>query len=213
MKKDKLNLNKQIKITLLSAMAFLLMYLEFPLPIFPQFLKIDLSDLPALIGAFALGPVEGVIIEFLKNVLHILFKGTQTVFVGELANFLVGGILVFTSGYFYKKEKTRRNAILGLMFGTALMTVLAGILNYYILVPVYAKAFKVPIDALVAMGSKVNGNIKSLGTYILWGVVPFNLIKGIMVSIVTLGMYKSVSPILHKEDLVIEKHDMAKKEM
>lgn len=213
MKNTKLNLNRQIKIALLSVMAFLLMYLEFPLPIFPAFLKIDLSDLPALIGAFALGPVAGVIIEFFKNVLHILFKGTQTVFVGEFANFLVGGILVFASGYIYRQNKTRKNAVIGLLIGVLSMSALAGLLNYYVLVPAYAKAFGAPVAAIVGMGTKLNSNIKGLGTLVLWGIIPFNLVKGVAVSLVTLGVYKSVSPIIHKEELLVDKKEYVKKEV
>ncbi len=206
----KFNLNKQIKITLLAAMAFILMYFDFPLPLFPGFLKIDLSDLPALIGAFALGPIEGIVIELLKNILHVLFKGTQTALVGEMANFIVGSILVFISGYIYKRNKSRKGAIVGLISGVLVMTTVASLINYFVLIPTYAKVFKLPLDAIVGMGTKINGNITDLRSLVIWSVVPFNLLKGIMVSLVTLGVYKNVSLLIHKEEVVVSKKQYSK---
>lgn len=206
----KFNLNKQIKITLLAAMAFILMYFDFPLPLFPGFLKIDLSDLPALIGAFALGPVEGIVIELLKNILHVLFKGTQTALVGEMANFIVGSVLVFISGYIYKRNKSRKGAIVGLISGVLVMTTVASLINYFVLIPTYAKVFKLPLDAIVGMGTKINGNITDLRSLVIWSVVPFNLLKGIMVSLVTLGVYKNVSLLIHKEEVVVSKKQYSK---
>lgn len=206
----KFNLNKQIKITLLAAMAFILMYFDFPLPLFPGFLKIDLSDLPALIGAFALGPVEGIVIELLKNILHVLFKGTQTALVGEMANFIVGSVLVFISGYIYKINKSRKGAIVGLISGVLVMTTVASLINYFVLIPTYAKVFKLPLDAIVGMGTKINGNITDLRSLVIWSVVPFNLLKGIMVSLVTLGVYKNVSLLIHKEEVVVSKKQYSK---
>nr|WP_032121328.1 ECF transporter S component [Clostridium amazonitimonense] len=206
----KFSLNRQIKITLLAAMAFILMYFDFPLPIFPSFLKIDLSDLPALIGAFALGPIEGIVIELLKNILHVLFKGTQTALVGETANFIVGSVMVFISGYFYRKNKTRKSAIVGLTIGVISMTLLASLINYFVLIPTYAKVFKMPLDAIIAMGSKINGNITDLSSLIVWAIVPFNLLKGIAVSVVTAGIYKSVSPLIHKEEILVDEKKYAK---
>lgn len=193
-------LNKSIKITLLSVIAYLIMYIELPIPFFPEFLKIDVSDIPALIGAFAFGPVEGVIIQLVKNILHGVFA-TKTAFVGELANFLVGSVIVITAGVIYKNSKSKKSAFMGLVLGSVAMSIAAGIFNYYLFLPLYQKVLNVPIEAFVAMGTKVNPMIKDLWTFILWSIVPFNLIKGIFVSVVTLGIYKSVSPMLHKESM------------
>ncbi|MEW8955509.1 ECF transporter S component [Clostridium sp.] len=187
------NLNTLIKISLLGSMAFLLMLFDFPLPIFPSFLKIDLGDLPALIGAFALGPVAGVVIEFLKNILYATIKGSSTAMVGEVANFFIGSVLVFISGYIYNMKKTRKGAVIGLVVGTIVMSVLAGIINYIVLVPAYAKAFGMPIESMVEMGTKINPNIKDLATLILWGIIPFNLFKGFAVSFVTAAIYKKIA--------------------
>ncbi|PRR78208.1 Riboflavin transporter RibU [Clostridium liquoris] len=193
-------LSKLIKVSLLSVMGFLLMYIELPLPLFPDFLKIDVSDLPALLGAFALGPVEGVIIELMKNILKGLF-GTQTAFVGETANFLVGSVMVFTAGLIYRKNKSRKSAIAGLTIGTVIMSVVAAIGNLYIFLPLYEKVLHIPLVAFVEMAQKINPAITNINTYIIWAIIPFNLIKGVFVSAITVAVYKSVSPILHKENI------------
>ena len=191
---------KLIKISLLSVMAFLLMYIEIPIPIFPEFLKIDISDLPALLGAFALGPIAGIIIELFKNILHGMLAG-KTAFVGELANFLVGGCLVFVSGYIYKAKKSKGGAVIALLIGTMAMSIFAGILNYFVILPLYESVLGFPVDAVVGMGTKINHNIKDLNTFIIFSIIPFNILKGIVVSAVTLGIYKRVSPLLHKEHM------------
>lgn len=194
------NLNRTIKISLLSVIAFILMFLEFPLPIFPSFLQVDLSDIPALIGAFSLGPVAGILIELFKNVLHVMFKGSTTGFVGEFANFAVGSIFVFVAGIVYKQKKSKGTAIIGLVTGTIVMSIVASILNYTILLPLYSKAFKAPIDAFVQMGAVLNPNIKSVKDLVLMSILPFNLLKGIIVSIATFPIYKGVSPMIQNED-------------
>ena len=191
---------KLIKISLLSVMAFLLMYIEIPLPIFPDFLKIDVSDLPALLGAFALGPVAGVIIELFKNILHGMLAG-KTAFVGELANFLVGGCLVFVAGYVYKMRKSKNGAIIALLIGTVVMSIFAGILNVYVILPLYEKVLGFPVTEVIKAGKLINPKIVDLNSFILWSIIPFNLLKGLVVSVVTLALYKRVSPLLHKEHM------------
>jgi riboflavin transporter FmnP len=186
-------INRLVKVAVLSVIAFLLMFLEFAVPIFPSFLKIDISDLPALIGTFALGPVAGISIEFLKNILH-------GIFVGELANFIVGTVLVVTAGFIYKARKTKKSAVLGLISGTITMSIAAGLINYFVLLPLYQRAFNFPISQMVAIAGKINGNITDVWTLILLSIVPFNLIKGCMLTVITLLIYKKVSVILKKED-------------
>lgn len=191
---------KLIKISLLSVMAFLLMYIELPIPIFPDFLKLDISDLPALLGAFALGPIAGVVIELFKNILHGMLA-TKTAFVGELANFLVGSCLVLVSGYIYKARKSKGGAIAGLLIGVICMSIFAGILNYFVVLPLYEKVLGFPVATVIEMGAKINHNIVDLNSFIIWSIIPFNLFKGIVLSAMTLALYKSVSPILHKENM------------
>lgn len=192
-------LNTLIKISLLGVIAFILMLLEISIPIFPEFLKIDVSDLPALIGAFALGPWVGVAVELLKNILKLIIRGTNTAFVGELANFVLGAIFVMTSGMIYNRKKNKKMAAISLTVGTIVFTAAACLINIYVMLPLYVTAFHIPMDAIVAMGSKVNPLVKDMPTLVLWSIAPFNLVKGILVSAITILIYKKVSPILHNE--------------
>lgn len=196
-------LNVMTKTAVLSVIGFLIMFIEVPIPIFPAFLKLDLSDLPALVGAFALGPVPGIIIELLKNVLHAIFKG-NTAFIGEFANFLVGAIFVGIAGIMYKRKKTRGNAIAALAIGTVVMSIGASILNYFVILPLYETVLHFPIESVVGMGKAINPSIKDLNTFIVFSILPFNLIKGVVVSVVTMAVYKAVSPLIHKEAEKIE---------
>lgn len=176
------NTNKLIKISLLSAIAFILMYLEFPvIPLFP-WLKIDLSDVPALLGAFGFGPLAGVLIELIKNVLIILLKGSSSGLVGEVANFLVGISLVLPASFIYHKNKSKKNAILGMLVGTICMEILGIISNVYFLLPAYG----MHMDTAQAL------------QYITVGLIPFNGIKCLMVSILTYLLYKKVSVSIFK---------------
>lgn len=190
----KMSVSKMTKIAMLSVLAFVLMQLELMLPIFPSFLKIDVSDLPALVGAFAMGPFAGVAIEAVKNLLH-LFQ-TTTGGVGELANFLIGSALVVPAAWIYTKHKTKKSAFIGLMLGTVFMAITGSLMNYFVLIPFYT-AF-MPIDAIIGLGTAVNPAIDSLWTLIVFGIFPFNVFKGIVVSLLTLLIYKRISPILHK---------------
>ncbi len=136
--------------------------------------------------------------QLLKNVLNLLVEGSITGGVGELSNFLVGSIFVYTAGAIYYKKKDFKNAVLGLILGVVTMTIFASLSNYFVIFPLYAKVFGWPLDKLVSMGSAVNKFVVDYKTLILFAVVPFNILKGIIVSSMTLLIYKRVSPILHK---------------
>ena len=182
MKTKTLNTNRFIKLSLLSAIAVILMYIDFPvIPIFP-WLKIDLSDVPALMGAFAFGPLAGVIIELMKNLLILIVKGTGTGFVGELANFLVGVALVWPAALVYKKNKTKKTAILGMVLGVLCIEVVGILANVYLLLPAYGMAM-----------SKAE-----LMQYVTVGLIPFNGIKSILVCGITYALYKKVSVSIFK---------------
>ncbi|EOD00402.1 ECF transporter S component [Caldisalinibacter kiritimatiensis] len=196
--KERVTTKSLTKISILSVLAFLIMFIEVPLWFTPEFLKVDLSDIPALIGAFALGPLAGVAIEFVKNILHMTLKGTVTGGVGELANFIVGSVFVYTASILYYKRKTFKRAIIGMILGTIAMTIVASLANYFVLIPMYAKIFGAPIEYFVELSSKVNGFVVDFKSFILFGIAPFNLLKGIMVSAITIPLYKKISPILHK---------------
>lgn len=187
------SVNLMVKIALLSVISFVIMFIEFPLPLFPPFLKIDLSDIGALVGAFAFGPVAGIAIELLKNVLHLM--RTSTGGVGELANFIVGAALVAPAGFIYTRKKSMKTALIGLAAGTLVMGLVGAIANYYILIPFYANFM--PIDQIIGMAQAANSLIVDLNSYILYAVIPFNILKGIVVSILTILIYKRISPLLH----------------
>lgn len=176
------NTNKMIKISLLSAVALILMYIDFPiLPMFP-WLKIDLSDVPALLGAFGFGPLAGVLIELIKNLLIVLVKGTQTGLVGETANFLVGVALILPASLVYKRNRNKKGAILGMLLGALCMEVGAIVANIYFLLPAYG------------MQMSQADSIK----YITMGLLPFNGIKALIVSVATYIVYKKVSVSIFK---------------
>ncbi len=187
--------NKMVKTSVLSVIAFVLMLIELPVPLFPVFLKLDLSDLPALVGGFAMGPAAGVAIELIKNFLHFITR-TSTAGVGELANFIVGAALVFPASYIYKMKKSKTQALKALAAGTICMAIAGGLANYFILLPFYAKVM--PLDIIIEMGNAANAAIYDMKTLVMYAIVPFNLIKGAVISAITLLIYKKISIILHK---------------
>ena len=197
MKTKTLNTNRFIKLSLLSAIAVILMYIDFPvIPIFP-WLKIDLSDVPALMGAFAFGPLAGVIIELMKNLLILIVKGTGTGFVGEFANFLVGVALVWPAALVYKKNKTKKTAILGMVLGVLCIEVVGILANVYLLLPAYGMAM-----------SKAE-----LIQYVTVGLIPFNGIKSILVCGITYALYKKVSVSIFKVEPMLDKPKQMKENL
>ena len=198
MKREVFNTRTMVKISALGAIAFVLMLFEFPLWFAPAFYEMDFSDVPSLIGSFALGPIAGVLIQLVKNLLILVFKGTDTAAVGEFSNFVVGSLFAFTAGYIYHRNKTFKNATIGMIAGIIVMTLVMSFVNYYVMIPLYAGIFGIPIDNIVAMGTALNANIVDLKSLIVFAVVPFNLFKGVLVTLVTTLIYKRVSPILHR---------------
>ena len=188
---------KLVEIWMLGAIATVLMLFEFPIPfIAPPFYELDFSEVPVLVGAFALGPMAGATIELVKILINLLINGTATAFVGEIGNYLLGCSFIIPAALIYKKRKTKKNALIAMVIGTIVMTVFGCFLNAYVLLPTYATAFGMPIDAIVGMGSAINANINDVMTFVIIAVAPFNIIKGIVVSVITLLIYKHISPIL-----------------
>ena len=194
---ERSNLRNLVQIGMLGAVSVVLMMFEIPLFFAPSFYKIALSEIPVLIGTFAMGPVAGMFIELIKVVLHMLFKGSSTAGVGDFANFLIGCAMIVPAGLIYKKKHNRTGAIVGMISGTLFMTILGCFLNAYVLLPAYAKAFQMPMDALVGMGTAVNSHITSVTTLVIFAIVPFNLLKGVLVSLIVFLIYKKISPIFH----------------
>ncbi len=194
--KTKVNTRTLVQIGMLSALAIILMQFEIPLPFAPAFYKIDFSEVPVLIGCFSMGPFAGVLIELIKVILNVAIKGTMTMGIGDAANFLIGCAFCVPAALIYQKKRTKSGAVTGMVVGTVIMTILGCVLNAYILLPVYAKAFEMPLDALVSMGTEVNGAITGLMTFVLFAVVPFNLLKGILVSLIVFFVYKKIRQVL-----------------
>ena len=187
-----------VKIGVLAAMATVLMLFEFPLPIAPSFYELDFSEVVVLVGSFSLGPVAGILIELIKIVVNILINGTDTFFVGELANFLMGCSFVLPAAMVYYRKKTLKRALVGMSIGTLSLCVVGALCNYFIMIPAYVYLAGFPMNAIIGMGTAINPAITDLVTLIIIAVVPFNLIKGILCSVLTALLYKRVSPILHK---------------
>jgi riboflavin transporter len=184
-------------IGVLSALSAGLMFLETALPLVPGFLKLDISEVPVLLGTFALGPMAGVFIELVKNLVHFLLA-TTTGGIGEIANFIVGSAILVPAGLIYGLKKDKRHAMAGMLAGTLAMAAVGAAVNYWFLIPAYVTVMKFPLDVIIGMGTAAIPAINSLGTLILYGIVPFNLFKGIVISVLTLLVYKRVSPLLHK---------------
>ena len=179
-----------------AAMAAVLMYFELPLPFAPSFYEIDLSEVPVLICSFSLGPVAGVVCELVKIILKLLLKGTSTAFVGDFANFVVGCSFILPATIIYHRFKTKKGAMIGMVTGTVVMSVFGSLFNAVYLLPAFATLYGVPLEQLVAMGTAVNGMINSVSTLVLFAVVPFNIVKGAIVSLLTTLLYKRVERLL-----------------
>lgn len=192
-----LSTRNMVKISILAVIAFVLMYFEFPLPfIAPPFYQIDFSEIPVLIGGFAISPMAAVIIELFKNLLNVIFQGTETAFVGELSNFIVGCAFVVPTSLIYHHQKTKKNAVIGLSVGVISMAVIGFISNLFFVIPAYVKIMNLPLESIIAMASSIFPFIDSTFLLVLCCTTPFNLIKGILSSVITLIIYKHISPLL-----------------
>ena len=184
---------RKITVTaMLSALAFVLQFLEFGIPIMPSFIKLDFSDLPALIGAFALGPVSGVMIELVKNVLHLFV--TSSGGVGEISNFVLGALFVLPAGVIYQRNKSRKTALIGSLVGAVLSSCLSVVTNYFFVYPVYT-AF-MPMETIVAMYQAIRPSTKNLLEALIVFNVPFTFVKEMISVVITFLIYKRISPIL-----------------
>lgn len=193
MRKNKLNF--MLKATLMGVIGFILSLIETPLFIFPSFMKLDISEVTTIVSGFALGPWYAVLTSVIKNGLGLFQSSTGGV--GQLANLIIGLSFALPASLLYRREKTKRHALQGLAIGTICMTIAGVLTNYYILLPFYANVMKFPIEAILGMANAINPRIESLMDYLLWVVTPFNLIKGTVISIITLLIYKKLSPLLH----------------
>lgn len=177
---------------LLSAIAYILAFVEFPVPLSPPFARMDFSDFPALIGAFAFGPLAGVLIELVKNALQLF--STSTGGIGELANFLMGASFVFTAGLIYGCHKTKKTAWIAGTAGSIVMGIVAVLSNYFILLPLFEQFM--PMEQLIASFAEFIPFIHTKLDVVLYNAFPFNVLKGLVISIVTMLVYKRLRPAL-----------------
>ena len=192
MKNNIKNIRKITVTGIMSAVAAVLMFLEFSVPIVPSFLKFDFSDLPAVITSFSLGPLWGVLVELLKNVIHLPF--TQSSGVGELANFIIGALLVFPAGLIYKKKKTRGGAVIGSLAGALFAAAVSVPVNYFITYPFYTNFM--PMDAIIGMYRAIVPAADTLIKALLIFNVPFTFVKGILCVLITFFVYKPLSRVI-----------------
>lgn len=192
MKNNIKNIRKITVTGIMSAVAAVLMFLEFSVPIVPSFLKFDFSDLPAVITSFSLGPLWGLLVELLKNVIHLPF--TQTSGVGELANFIIGALLVFPAGLIYKKKKTRGGAVIGSLAGALFAAAVSVPVNYFITYPFYTNFM--PMDAIIGMYRAIVPAADTLIKALLIFNVPFTFVKGILCVLITFFVYKPLSRVI-----------------
>lgn len=181
---------------MLGAVGAVLMLFEFPLPfIAPSFYGLDLSEIPVLIGSFSMGPLAGAVIEAVKILVKLVLKPTSTGFVGEFANVCIGCALVLPAGLIYKFKKTKKGAVIGMIVGTLCMTTVGAVLNAVVMLPFYSNFM--PLESIIEAGAAINPAISNVWTFVILAVAPFNLIKGVLVSVVTALVYKRISVIIH----------------
>ena len=187
---------------MLTAVAAVLQFLEFSIPLVPSFIKLDFSDLPALLGTFSLGPMYGVAIQLVKNLLHLPFGSSAGV--GELSNFILGAMFVFVAGAIYKHSKSRKSALVGSVAGAAAMALISIITNYFIVYPAYVVLYNLPLDAIVGMYEAILGGVSHVPTEnalfncLLVFNIPFTLAKGLLDTALCFLIYKPLSPLLHR---------------
>lgn len=200
--------NNIFRITLtavLSAFSFALMFIEFPVPVMPPFIKFDISDLPALFGAVTLGPIYGVIIQLIKNLLHILLKGSSSMFVGEASNFLLGSVFCLVTSLIFKSKKFK-TILIPSIIGSVIMGIISVPVNYYIIYPAYVKFYNLPLDSIIEMYKAILNSVSEIPTKnvllncLLIFNLPFTAIKGIIDAILCAVAYKPLKKTINKNN-------------
>lgn len=207
--KKMLNVKNVVLIGMFSALAAVLESLNMPVPFAPPFYKIDFAEIPVLVGAFAMGPIPAILIAVVKNILKLLIKGTSTFYVGEVANALGSMFFAVPAALIYRRNKTKKTAILALCVSTVIAIIGAVLVNCFVTIPTYAIAFG-GVENIIAMGTAVNPAITNLYTFALFAIVPFNLLKCSLNALVTVLVYKRISVILHAEGPIRAKGVSAK---
>ena len=195
MTKSTTRVRKLTGTAMLAAVATVLMYMEFPIPIMPAFIKMDISELPALIAGFAYGPMSGIAVCLIKNLIKL--PSTSTAAVGELFNFVMGAVFVGTAAFIYKYKKSRTGAIIGSVVGALIMAVITVPYNYFIVYPAYVVMYHMPLEAIIGMYQAINPNVNGLLACLLVFNLPFTFFKGMVDAVICFLVYKPLSGILH----------------
>ena len=192
----KISTRKIAVIAVMSAIATVIYYFDFPVPLMPGFIKLDLSNIISLITGFALGPISGVIVCLLKNVIHILIKGLGTTYgIGDLFDFVTSGAFTLTASLIYRKNKTKKSAVIASFIGTIVFTLVSLPLNYFVTYPIYARAFG-GMEAIMSAYRAIMPGVKNLFAALCIFNLPFTLIKGLLCTLITILIYKPLSPII-----------------
>ena len=195
--KPRTSIRYMARVAVLTAIASVLMLLEFPLWFAPGFYKLDVSEAVILMGGFALGPGAAILIEFLKNLINILLNGTTTAYIGEMANFITGCAFVVPAAVIYKYHKNKKGALISMITGSLSLALIGSLLNYFVLIPAFSRFYNLPVEDIISMGAAVNPLVTDLKSLVVWAVAPFNLVKGVICSTLAMLLYKRVSKILH----------------
>lgn len=187
-----------VMIAMFGAIAGVIMVFDFAIPIAPSFMKIDLGDLPAILGTFMMGPIEGILITVVKLIIKLIIKGTSTAFIGELSNLVVASAYILPASLIYHFKKGKVGAALSLGVATITVSIVAVLSNYFVMFPFYSELYGMPLEAIIGMGTAINDRIINLFTMMIFAVLPFNIIKFSIVSIITFLVYKRLKNILFK---------------
>ena len=196
-KSKKFNIRALTVTGVMGALAFALMMLEFSIPIMPAFIKLDFSELPALITGFAFGPIWGIAVCFIKNFIHVFISSTGAI--GEISNFVLGAVFVGTSALIYKNKKNKKWALISCIIASAVMAVFSVFSNYYIVYPLYVKVLGMPEEAILGMYQAILPSVDNLFEAIAIFNLPFNFVKMLIVSLICFAIYKRISPIMKKQ--------------
>lgn len=190
------SVHRMVLTAVLSAVAALLMFFDFPVPLVPSFVKLDFSEVPVMLGAYFLGPVSGVAVALLKILLHCIVRGTATLGIGEAANFTGSLAYILPAFFIYSARPTKKGAILSLVIATLCVSAIVAVSDYFAFFPLYAKVAGVDVSVFVAMGSAVNHRVIDLFTLIFYAVFPFNVFKYGVTSVFVFLLYKRLEPIM-----------------
>ncbi|WP_099202969.1 ECF transporter S component [Miniphocaeibacter massiliensis] len=189
------SLSRMIKVALLGAIAMILMFAKVPLPFAPPFMSVDIAEVPAIIAGFTFGPLYGFLVIVIKLILNLIVQGSSTGGIGEISNLVVSSAFVLTASFIYKRKRTLKSAIFALSTGVMLMTILAVISNYYVIFPLYGAN----MSDWAKIISKTNPLVNSVPTFLLFSIVPFNVVKGVLNAVVATTLYKPLRPVLNKK--------------